>query len=207
MRTLLPKKEKYYKEYADSVSKKARQLRYGIQSCVLSVADELMVSIRKELVDWQSNEDEDALSQTNLNYTTFLPVNYQNDTLVQYDTTHNAWGPGYYQTSSKGPQSMGVGFSYGNGSQNIIEVNSGGCITRINLNPAITINNQAVAQFAHRQSVASDTWTINHNLGFNPNVLTLNELNEEIEGVITSTSGVTTVIQFSEPVSGYAYLS
>ena len=58
MRTLLPKKEKYYKEFADVVNKTYRQMRYGISSCKPSVSEDLAF-MRKHIVDWQELEDED----------------------------------------------------------------------------------------------------------------------------------------------------
>lgn len=205
MRTLLPKKEKYYKDYADTVFKTAMHLRYGISSCTPVLLDNTLVSIRKELVDWQANEDEDALCQTNV--TTWLPVNYRNDAMVQYDMTQNSWGPGYYNSQTyTGPASASVGFAAGGASGNIIEVNTGGCVTRINLNPAITVTS-GVSQFTYRQLEAASTWNITHNLGFAPNILVLDEDSEEIEGVVTNVTTSVLTIQFSQPVSGFAYLS
>ena len=139
MRTLLPKKEKHYKEFADVINRTYRQMRYGINSCRPGL-DADLIDMRKQIVDWQAIEDEGALCQTNINYTTWLPISYRNDTSVQYDRSSDVWGPGYYKSSSAdAPQQVGVGYTYGNGTQNIIEVNTGGCITRINLNPAINI--------------------------------------------------------------------
>jgi len=206
MRTLLAKKDKYYKEYADSVFKLARQMRYGISSCTTSFADPDLISMRKELVDWQSNEDEDALCQTNMNYTTFLPVNYRNDSLVQYDSTKDAWGPGYYKTGSPtGPQTLGVGFAYGNGNQNIIEVNSGGCITRINLNPAVTINHNS--SYVFTQSTPATVWVITHGMNMVPNVRTEDQDGNDIVGTIEVVDNNTLKIYFNQAVAGKAYLS
>ena len=207
MRTLLAKKDKYYKEYADVVFKTVRKMRYGIGSCQKSVIESTMASIRKELVDWQSNEDEDALCHTATNFTTWLPVNYRNDAMVQYDTTKNAWGPGYYETNSPtGPQILGVGYNYGSGTQNIIEVNSGGCLTRINLNPAITLS-QNIGSFMFTQSSPSTQWTINHNMGKNPSVFTEDENSNDIMGMIEFVDSNNLKIYFNQPVAGKAYLS
>ena len=124
MRTLLPKKEKHYKEFADVINRTYRQMRYGINSCRPGL-DADLIDMRKQIVDWQAIEDEGALCQTNINYTTWLPISYRNDTSVQYDRSSDVWGPGYYKSSSAdAPQQVGVGYTYGNGTQNIIEVNT-----------------------------------------------------------------------------------
>lgn len=206
MRTLLAKKEKYYKEYADAVFKTVRQMRYGISSCKKSLVSPDLAYMRKQLVDWQSNEDEDALCQTNMNYTTFIPVNYRNDSLVQFNTSGNAWGPGYYNTGTpNGPQTAGVGFVYGSANQNIIEVNSGGCLTRINLNPAITINQNSSFMFS--QSTPSTVWVINHNMGMTPNVFTEDLDGNDINGIIEIMDSNNLKIYFNQPVAGKAFLS
>lgn len=207
MRTLLAKKSKYYKDYADTVFRTVRQMRYGIESCKVSVIDAELAYMRKQLVDWQSNEDEDALCQTNMNYTTYVPVNYRNDNLVQFNTTQNAWGPGYYNAGTPtGPQTAGVGFVYGSASQNIIEVNSGGCITRINLNPAVTIA-QNVGSFMFTQASPSTLWTINHNMGKVPTVFTEDTNGNDIVGIIDVVDNNNLKIYFNQPVAGKAYLS
>jgi hypothetical protein len=207
MRTLLAKKSKYYKEYADTVFRTVRQLRYGIESCKTSLINTELAYMRKQLVDWQSNEDEDALCQTNMNFTTYVPVNYRNDSLVQFDTSHNVWGPGYYNNGTPtGPQTAGVGLTYGSASQNIIEVNSGGCITRINLNPAVTIA-QNIGSFMFTQATPSTLWTINHNMGKVPNVFTEDTTGADIIGIIEVIDDNNLKIYFNQPVAGKAYLS
>lgn len=205
MRTLLAKKEKYYKEFASVVNTNYKQLRYGIGSCKSGV-DQDLAFMRKEIVDWQANEDEGALCQSNINYTTWLPVSYRNDALVQYDTSGNAWGPGYITGSAgRGPQTVGVGYAYGDGNQNIIEVNTGGCITRINLNPAIVINQNSSFQFT--QSTPSTVWFIQHNMGIVPNVSTEDLDGNDIVGSVEIIDNNSLKIYFSEPVAGKAYLS
>lgn len=207
MRNLLAKKGKYYKEYADAVYKTVRQLRYGIGSCKKALVNSDLAYMRKELVDWQSNEDEDALCQTNMNYTTYVPVNYRNDNMVQFNTSQNAWGPGYYNSGTPtGPQTAGVGFAYGSASQNIIEVNSGGCITRINLNPAVTIT-QNVGSFMFTQATPATLWAINHNMGKVPTVFTEDTNGTDIVGIIEVVDDNNLKIYFNQPVAGKAYLS
>jgi hypothetical protein len=201
MRTLLANKTKHYKNFAEAVNRLYRGIRYGVESCKPD-ADLDLFMIRKEMVDWQEDEDGAALTQTSIQYQTWLAVNYD-------DTLYPSGGTGYIHTSSQtGP----LGLNYINqtiqNGQNVIEINSGGCITKINLNPAITVNQgSAGSQYSYHQSVASATWTINHNLAFVPNVTTVNESGTEIIGVVTTLNSVTAVIEFSDAVAGYAYLS
>ena len=61
--------------------------------------------------------------------------------------------------------------------------------------------------FRFEQQSNSDTWTINHNLGYRPAVLTQDYFNTTIEGSLQHQSANTLIITFSEPISGYAYLS
>ena len=50
-------------------------------------------------------------------------------------------------------------------------------------------------------------WTINHNLGFRPNILVMDYGNNTLECDIEMLSENSVKLTFSEPVSGYAYLS
>jgi hypothetical protein len=205
MRTLLPKKEKYYKEFADVCNKNYKQLRYGIAACKPSV-DVDLAFIRKEIVDWQAIEDENALCESNINYTTWLPVSYRNDTSVQFDQSADLWGPGYLRNNTPySPEQIGVGFAYGANNQNIIEVNTGGCVTRINLNPAITFNNNSSFEFT--QQTAATVWNISHNMGLKPNVKLENLQGDDIQGVVDYIDNNTVRVTFNQAVAGKAFLS
>lgn len=200
MRNLLPEKIKYYEQFADTVYKRFRKLRYGISSAERGLD---LSGVRKNIVDWQSNEDFDALTETSIRYTTYLPVSYDDD------ATATVGGAGVINGNQAiGPLRVAYPYS-GTSSQNIIEVTGNGCITRINLNPAITIDNSSggTANYTHIQSVASLTWTINHNLGFIPNVFVLDSNGIEIIGSVDSASSTQIVISFSQAVSGTAYLT
>ena len=61
--------------------------------------------------------------------------------------------------------------------------------------------------YAHTQSVASATWTINHNLDFYPNVTVVDSAGTIVEGEIAYTSRNQIVLTFSAAFSGTAYLS
>ena len=81
-----------------------------------------------------------------------------------------------------------------------IQVNIDGCI----VNLKITTNND---NYTHIQTTSSTLWVINHNLGYNPVVLSQDPNQINIEGTITYLSLNTLTIQFSRSISGTAYLS
>jgi len=207
MRNLLKDKAKYYRLFADDVYASFRKVRYGIGSDKDDKDYDLSL-IRKELVDWQSNADNDALTQTSINYYGWLPVTYNsNDESVVFSSNIN--DPyRHLKICSANPVNVGLNYNYGvSGNQNLIEVNTGGCVTRINLNPAITFNNQTVSQYTYHQQTPATTWTINHSLGFIPNVFILDNNGVEIIGVVDTATTTTLVISFTDAVTGYAYLS
>lgn len=59
----------------------------------------------------------------------------------------------------------------------------------------------------HNQAVASDTWTINHNLGFYPNITVVDSSGNVVEGSYTYQDEKTIIASFSGAFSGKAYLS
>jgi hypothetical protein len=61
--------------------------------------------------------------------------------------------------------------------------------------------------YTHTQTVPSTTWTITHNLGFNPNVTIIDAALNNIEGDIQYNSINELSITFSVEVYGTAYLS
>lgn len=61
--------------------------------------------------------------------------------------------------------------------------------------------------YIHTQNAVSSTWSITHNLGFYPNVLTQDSAGTTIEGTVTFPSSSTVTITFSVATSGVAYLS
>lgn len=64
-----------------------------------------------------------------------------------------------------------------------------------------------VSTYTHTQNAVSSTWTITHNLGFYPNVTTLDSAGTTIEGSIAFVSLDEITISFSVGVTGTAYLS
>ena len=203
MKDFLSNKGRYYENFADAVYKQHKKIRYGIATCAPTKDLDLAI-MRKELVDWQSNNDGDALCDTNISYTTWLPISYTPQELEKMEEDNV--GPGYVHSyTTSGPTGIGLGYQYGDGTQNIIQVNTGGCITRINLNPAITVNSGIGFQYS--QGTASDTWTIHHGLGYVPNVWEKDLSGNNIEGTLEVVDLNNIIIHFSSPMAGVAYLS
>jgi hypothetical protein len=115
----------------------------------------------------------------------------------------------YRYAGSASNRSASVVYEYASdGNVNIIEVNSGGAVTRINLNPVINIDRRAPSEFTFEQLTPLAVWTIVHNLGFVPGNELITDLNgNEIDGITHAIDANTIEITFSEPVAGYAYLS
>lgn len=61
--------------------------------------------------------------------------------------------------------------------------------------------------FSYSQGVPSDTWTIDHNLGFNPNTTVQDTAGTTVEGEINYVSINQLILTFSAAFSGEAYLS
>jgi hypothetical protein len=61
--------------------------------------------------------------------------------------------------------------------------------------------------YDHIQGVASNSWVINHNLGFKPNVTVVDSAGTIYEGEIAYTNTNSLTVSFSAAFSGRAYLS
>jgi hypothetical protein len=204
MKDFFSNRERYYENFANAVYRQHKKLRYGISTCKPDI-DVDLATMRKELVDWQSKNDSDALSSTNISYTTWLPVSYTPQELEKLEHSVPD-GPGYVHSyTTNGPSGVGLGYQYGDGTQNIIQVNTGGCLTRINLNPAITVNNGAAFQFT--QGTAATVWNIHHGLGIVPNVWETDLSGNNIEGTVHIVDNNNITITFSTATAGIAYLS
>lgn len=198
MRTYLPNRVKYNKQFADTIHRLYKQMRYGIGSCKPEQNTQL-ISMRKELVEWEANEDEGALSETKIQFKTWLGVKYD-------DVLYSKGGTGFIISDQGAAPSMGLNYmGQQQSGQNIIEINSGGCITRINLNPAITINQNS--SFVFTQSTPSTMWDITHGMNMIPNVTTEDTLGNDIVGILDVVDNNRLKIYFNTPVAGKAYLS
>jgi len=77
------------------------------------------------------------------------------------------------------------------------------CYVNININ----VNNPDAVSKSYRVNPPQLIWTFIHNLGFFPNVTTTDDANQEIVGTVTYIDVNSLKIEFSDPVSGWAYLS
>lgn len=62
----------------------------------------------------------------------------------------------------------------------------------------------SISPYTHTQNVASDAWTINHNLGAKPVVAILNAGGNEVEAHLVHTSNNQVIAYFSTPITGIA---
>lgn len=61
--------------------------------------------------------------------------------------------------------------------------------------------------YVHAQPIPSDTWAIQHDLGWHPNVTVIDSAGTTVEGDIEYVSENTVTLRFSSGFSGTAYLS
>ena len=84
--------------------------------------------------------------------------------------------------------------------------------------PAVSITGVAPSQtlnfvlpvggnYTHTQSTASSTWTITHNLGFNPAVSVVDSGGNHVVGDVNYVSVNALTVSFAAPFGGSAYLS
>lgn len=60
--------------------------------------------------------------------------------------------------------------------------------------------------YTHTQAIASSTWTINHNLGFNPTAVVLDSAGTNCEGSFSYPTVNQMVITFNSAFTGIAYI-
>lgn len=205
MRNLLPQRNKYLINFSNSVYAEFREMKYGIQSC--KKGSELWVDeMRKDIANYQANDDGQALCEVSIQHMGWLPVYYPT-----HDKTCDYVPPwadvSKYQIQTCHTGSIGMSYVGQDVSTNLIEVNAGGCITRININPAITINNNSSYVFIQNCADPQSVWYITHNLNIVPNVWSEDCNGDNISGVIDVISNNQITLTFSSPVAGKAYLS
>ena len=224
MKNLLPKKEKYLLDYANDVYRDYKQMRYGISTCGPDL-DNGLTYMRKSLIDWQSNEDAGALTDVSYNYqlhTTYIPLTYHPDDkgafvggpLANPELVGNGYRHSFeyydpFTCRQDMRQSSVTSVNYntaqpGQTGNNIIDINAGGCVTRINLNNTVNVKPQS---FEFIQDVAATIWDVQHNLGYNPNVRLEDSNGVDIIGSIEHLSTNRLKVTFNQAVAGKAYLS
>lgn len=75
------------------------------------------------------------------------------------------------------------------------------------LTPAFTLGSGVTYRYVHNQAIASDTWTITHNLATKPNVVVVDSAGTWLLGDVTYISDLQVILSFSSPFSGFAYLT
>lgn len=73
-------------------------------------------------------------------------------------------------------------------------------------NPTDLVGNQELG-YVHIQEVSSNTWTIEHGLGFTPNITVVDSAGTVVEGSYNYVDSNTVVLSFIGGFSGRAYLS
>jgi hypothetical protein len=61
--------------------------------------------------------------------------------------------------------------------------------------------------YEHTQGSTSNSWVINHNLGFKPNVTVVDSAGNIVEGEVAYTNSNSLTVSFQSSFSGYAYIS
>ena len=178
MINLIPDIDKINSDFSKSVYTKFKELNFGIAPCE-HTGDIQLLSFKKKLVDYQVAIGVQNAPVTNIRILTNLPLSTYRD-------------PNQCNTK--------VEIDYPQSNENLVDIQTDGCITRINMNASGT-------GFIFTQTESSNLWIIQHNLNYKPNVYTENNDGNEIRGSITQVDTNNLTISFSSPVSGKAYLS
>jgi hypothetical protein len=180
--------EEGYYNLSKAAFDETRKKRFGISGCCGDL-DIQKAQAELDLAKWLEKECKEGVQEVQVRGVTTSPIFLGtpvggSGTVVE----------GVYQYNS-------------DGNETVIEVNANGSITRINLGPVET-SGATSDQYTHHQATPSDVWVIQHNLGFVPgNEFIVNPDGDEIDGVTKLIDVNTIQIQFSEPVTGSAYLS
>ena len=193
---------KLYIKFANAVQAKFQEERYGITPCCEPKSLEEL-EMKKDLCEWKALQGSEDLNDTQIRYFANLPIYVDEKQGTSSNDSH------YRFAGSASNRNATVKYSTGfNGEQNVVEINAGGAVTRINLNPVINIDNTELDKYTHYQEVPSTVWTVVHNMEFVPGNELITDLDgNEIEGVTRVIDLNTIEITFSEPIAGYAYVS
>ena len=91
--------------------------------------------------------------------------------------------------------------------KNMIPFKSTSCddLYIVNVNNYVNSGGSATREYA--VTTPTLVWTFQHDLGYNPNVTTVDQNNQEMSGAVTYSGNNTVTITFTSPVMGWAYLS
>ena len=71
----------------------------------------------------------------------------------------------------------------------------------------LTTTNGNTRRHVHTQGAVSSTWVINHTLGGKPSVTIVDSADTTVVGEVTYNSNSQVTVTFTQPFSGYAYLT
>ena len=101
MKNYLKHKDKYNSKFADTILSKYKSLKFGVSSCGYK-DDYDLITMRKELVDWQSSGDYSTISQVQTNYKKWLPINITADDMCYININiTDAAGKSYHITPAQ----------------------------------------------------------------------------------------------------------
>lgn len=200
MRNLLPHKERYLRNFAQVVYDDFRKRRYGLTSCSVDL-DKDLAYMRQDLLSWQSIDDAGILTEVAMRV--WAPLNFKKQPITPTESNNY-----FYSSTAIAPNSSSsyAQFITEDG-QTVVEVNAGGCITRINLNPVVNMGGTVSDNYVHVQALQATTWAVIHNLGYRPVVTIKDTDGVTIEGVVNYINDNQLTITFSQAVAGTAYLS
>lgn len=104
-------------------------------------------------------------------------------------------------------QSISISISSDTDSISVSLADSGSGITNILGNPVIYSSAGAQSRYQHNQSVASDTWTINHNFGYYPDTEVFSVGGKKMLAEVLNISVNQVQVFFDAQVAGFAVCS
>jgi hypothetical protein len=82
-----------------------------------------------------------------------------------------------------------------------------GNVLPINISPTEVRINGEKSSFVYNQTVAEETWTVNHGMGKRPSVTTVDTTERIVVGEVNYIDNETLVITFKYPFKGKVYLN
>jgi len=110
---------------------------------------------------------------------------------------------GLIKTSDNGPVSSPKQLSDGNGNLIPITVST----TAVALTGTVTANGESLTSFTYNQSVATELWIINHNMGKKPSVTVVDSANTYVVGEVTYLDNNSLTVGFKSAFKGKAHLN
>lgn len=130
---------------------------------------------------------------------------------VSFPGTQGPAGPGIENGSGPPDEGIGALGSFYIDTTNLViygpkTLNGWGSGTTM-VGPQGPQGDPAIGTYIHVQGTASSTWTINHNLGFFPNIEVVDSAGTAVIGNYQFIDLDTLIVTFRDPFAGKAYLS